>query len=86
MGLQGTLATDQLISLLDLGGSTLAMADHADHIHVGFAPGPGSGRAVGRAARRVLEPEQWHDLVERLGRIDNPSVRRRPSRFSLPAR
>jgi hypothetical protein len=84
MALQGTLAADQVISLLDLGGSTLAMGDHDDHIHVGFAPVPGTGRAVGRAAREVLEPDQWLDLVERLGRIDNPSVSRRPSRFSLP--
>jgi murein DD-endopeptidase MepM/ murein hydrolase activator NlpD len=84
MALQGTLRADQLISMLDLGANTLAMADHADHIHVGFAPLFGSGPSLGREAREVLEPEQWHDLVDRLGQIDNPRVPARPSRFALP--
>ena len=26
----------ELISLFDMGGPSFAMADHADHIHVGF--------------------------------------------------
>jgi hypothetical protein len=26
----------ELISLFDMGGPSLAMADHADHVHVGF--------------------------------------------------
>jgi len=26
----------QIISLLGLGGSSFALADHADHIHLGF--------------------------------------------------
>ncbi|MBN2205051.1 MAG: lytic murein transglycosylase, partial [Thermoleophilia bacterium] len=36
MRLQGTMQPHQVISLLELGGPTMAMADHADHIHVGF--------------------------------------------------
>jgi hypothetical protein len=31
------LAPHQVISLFDLGGSTLALSDHGDHIHVGYA-------------------------------------------------
>jgi hypothetical protein len=30
------LRSDELISLFELGGPSFAMADHADHIHVGF--------------------------------------------------
>ena len=86
IALQGTLGADQIISLLDLGANTLAMADHADHIHVGFAPLFGSGPSLGREARDVLEPDQWHDLVDRVGRIDNPRVPGRPSRFAIPVR
>jgi hypothetical protein len=71
--LQGALAPDQIISLLELGGSTLAMADHADHIHVGFRPRGASGPDA-KEIHSVLEPGQWTLLVERLGEIENPTV------------
>ena len=38
MRLQGTMQPHQIISLLDYGANTFAMADHANHIHVGFKP------------------------------------------------
>lgn len=34
--LKPDLAPHQVISLFDLGGATLAMGDHGDHIHVGY--------------------------------------------------
>ena len=36
-GLQGDLAPHQVISLNSYGGPTLAMADHHDHIHLGYS-------------------------------------------------
>jgi len=86
MRLQGTVQPDQIISLLDLGGPTLKMADHHDHIHVGFRPLFGSNRKLGKQAMAVLKPRQWHRLLDRLREIDNPVVRRKPSRFALPAK
>jgi hypothetical protein len=86
MRLQGTLQPHQIISLLDLGGPTLAMADHADHIHVGFRPLFGSNRKLGQQILAVLRPGQWSDLLERLRKIDNPVVPTRPSKYALPAR
>jgi hypothetical protein len=76
---------DQIISLLDLGHNTLAMGDHADHIHVGFRPRFGENRKLGRQALAVLKPGQWSDLLSRLRRIENPSVPTKPSRYSIPA-
>ncbi len=35
-GLQGRLAPHQVISLFSYGGPTLGMADHDDHIHLGY--------------------------------------------------
>jgi Transglycosylase SLT domain len=64
MQLQGTMAPAQIISLFELGGATFAMADHADHIHVGFSPEP----------RHVFRPIQWTDLLDRLREIENPVV------------
>ncbi len=84
MLLTGTMKPQQLISLFDIGGPTLKMADHADHLHIGFRRAGGRGRpGVGSP---VLKRDDWYKLVKRLGSIDNPSVSRRPSKSSLPAR
>jgi hypothetical protein len=75
--LQGTLAPDQIISLMKYPGidNTLAMSDHADHIHVGFRPTVGSAHGMHALG---LRPKQWLRLVDRLGQIANPAVRRAP--------
>ncbi len=69
--LQGALAPSQVISLFDIGWPTLAMADHADHIHVGFQPAPGE---TGGRVSSVLKPHQWPRLLARLAEIRNPIV------------
>ncbi len=86
MQLQGTIRPHQIISLLDYGQNTLALADHNDHIHVGFQPLFGPNTKLARQAMTVLEPNQWSDLLERLGEIDNPVVPTKPSKYALPAR
>jgi hypothetical protein len=68
----------ELISLLDLGGPSFAMADHNDHIHVGYRPGEGvghpeAGDVVG-AATQVLEASQWDKVVGHVGAIRNPRI------------
>ncbi|MGI8659523.1 MAG: hypothetical protein ACR2LH_00555, partial [Thermoleophilaceae bacterium] len=85
MLLQGTVAPDQIISLLDIGGATFSMDDHADHIHVGFSPLFGSNDKLGRQAMAVLKPGQWSDLLDQLESIENPVVPTSPSKYSLPA-
>ena len=86
MELQGTMTPDQIISLMDFGGNTYAMGDHADHVHVGFQPlyGPGA-TSVSRQFDQILKPDQWERLIDRLGEIENPSVPTSPSRYALPA-
>ena len=82
--LQGTLAPDQIISLMKYPGiaNTLAMGDHADHIHIGFRPTAGAGHGMHALG---LRPKQWLRLVDRLGRIENPAVSQTPSRHALRA-
>ncbi len=82
--LQGTMRPAQIISLMELGPSTFAMGDHDDHIHVGYTPPFGAGQPFDQLAR-VLKPEQWERLIDRLGEIENPEVRAKPSDASLPA-
>ena len=86
MQLQGTMTPDQVISLLDLGGPTLAMDDHSDHIHVGFRPLFGDNKKLGKQAMAVLKPGQWNDLIARLRQIDNPRVPTTPSKYAIPVR
>jgi hypothetical protein len=73
----------QIISLLDYGANTLAMADHADHVHVGFQPLFGDNKKLGLQALAVLKPGQWNNLVQRLSKIDNPVVPTKPSKFAI---
>ena len=84
MRLQGTMRPDQIISLLDLGANTLALADHDDHIHVGFRPRFGANTKLARQAQAVLKPGQWPQLLKRLGEIENPVVPTKPSKYALP--
>jgi len=88
MALQGSMAPDQIISLMDMGANTYAMGDHADHVHVGFTPLYGPGTAMGRGSVELtgmLKPDQWERLIEQIADIDNPEVPTSPSRYSLPA-
>jgi hypothetical protein len=86
MQLQGTMAPAQIISLFEIGGATFAMADHADHIHVGFQPMFGANKKLGKQALAVLKPGQWSNLIARLRDIENPVVPTRPSKYSLPTK
>jgi len=82
--LQGTMAPDEVISLLDYPQPAgFAMGDHGDHLHVGFRPMAGSDSPGGSIAA-TLGAEQWEALTERLGQIRNPDVPTTPSGDALP--
>lgn len=88
MTLQGILEPHQIISLFDIGGSTLAMANHADHIHVGFRPGYGVNssakvRKGSKSQRSILKRNDWYKVFDRLGEIENPSVPTQPSPYAI---
>jgi hypothetical protein len=82
--LQGTMKPHQIISLMTFGGAdnTFAMGDHADHIHVGFKPMFGTNSKLAKQVNAILKPKQWIKLIDRLGEIENPTVRQTPSRFA----
>jgi hypothetical protein len=80
--LQGTMHPHQVISLEDLPGDTsFALADHYDHVHVGYHPLSGP---FDQQFNALLKPDQWQRLTNRLGEIDNPKVSPTPSPNSLP--
>ena len=82
--LQGTMHPHQVISLQDLPGpASFAMADHYDHVHVGYHPVESALEAQFSA---LLKPDQWQRLIDRLGEIENPDVPVSPSKFAIPDR
>jgi murein DD-endopeptidase MepM/ murein hydrolase activator NlpD len=86
--LQGTMKPHQIITLMTYKGAdnTMAMADHADHIHVGFRPLYAPNSKLGRQLAAVLKPNQWIKLIDRLGKIENPRVAIKPSKYSIRVR
>ncbi|WP_196807638.1 lytic murein transglycosylase [Candidatus Solirubrobacter pratensis] len=83
--LQGTMKPHQIISLMTFKGAdnTLAMADHDDHIHVGWRPLYGDNKQAARQIDAILKPKQWIKLIDRLGEIDNPKVAAQPSKYAV---
>jgi hypothetical protein len=80
--LQGTMHPHQVISLEDLPGETsFALPDHYDHVHIGYHPIESGPEAQFTA---LLKPSQWQRLIGRLGRIENPDVPVRPSKYAVP--
>ena len=80
--LQGTMHPHQVISLEDLPGeASFAMADHYDHVHIGYHPLEGGAAAQFTA---LLKPNQWQRLINRLGQIENPDVPVSPSKYAVP--
>jgi hypothetical protein len=86
MLLQGTMQPHQIISLLDYGANTMALPDHANHVHVGFHPLFGQNTKLGRQTASILKPGQWEDLVKRLGSLEQPTVPTKPSKFAIPVK
>jgi hypothetical protein len=82
--LQGAMTPHQVISLMDFGGPSFAMADHDDHVHVGYMPASGPGTSNSKQFNQILKPGQWKRLIGRLGEIRNPKVPTSPSKFSIP--
>jgi hypothetical protein len=82
--LQGAMKPDQIISLMTYpsADNTIAMGDHADHIHVGYRPVDGDARG-GNVLNAQLKPGQWFKVIDRLNAIRNPDVRTKPSTAAI---
>jgi len=82
--LQGTMAPDEVISLMDYPQPAgFAMSDHGDHLHIGFDVA--GTDATGGSISSTLGAEQWQELTDRLGQITNPEVPTTPSDEAIPA-
>jgi Transglycosylase SLT domain len=85
LALRGAMKPHQIITLMRFPGApnTLALPDHFDHIHIGWRPLPSSAPPVLRATRAKLRRRQWIQLLDRLTKIENPTVERTPSSYGV---
>lgn len=85
LSLQGIMAPDEVITLLDYPQPAgFAMSDHGDHLHLGYSLAGGTEAPAGYV-QATLGAGQWQKLTERLGQITNPEVPSTPSDDALPA-
>jgi len=84
--LQGSMKPHQIISLMTYPGTdnTLAMADHYNHIHVGFRPLFAQSASLAGSLSSSITPSQWIKLIARLGEIPDPTVSSGPSAAAIP--
>jgi murein DD-endopeptidase MepM/ murein hydrolase activator NlpD len=84
--LQGSMKPHQIISLMTYPGTdnTLAMADHYNHIHVGFRPLFAQSASLAGSLSSSITPGQWIKLIARLGEIPDPTVSSGPSAAAIP--
>jgi hypothetical protein len=84
--LQGPMQPHQVISLEDLPGEvSFAEPSHFDHVHIGYRP-VDTANPLEAGFEALLKPNQWQHLINRLGKIENPTVPIEPSKYSLPDR
>ena len=74
--LQGTMKPAQIITLMNYEGAdnTLAMGDHADHIHVGFRPQFDPEQRAAGSPSPSSSRRSGSSSIDRLGQIDNPTI------------
>jgi hypothetical protein len=63
--------------------NTLALPDHADHIHIGYHPTYGPNTHLGAQTAALLKPTQWVHLIDHISQIPNPIVHTKPSKYAI---
>ena len=84
LALQGNMHPHQIITLMSYPGTdnTLALADHDDHIHIGFHPADSASPGALVSSGVVLGGSKWSALIGRLREVPNPRVTTKPSRYA----
>ena len=83
--LQGSMAPDEIISDMAYKGqpTTLALPDHRDRIQVLFTPEYGANNKLSKQVKSLLQPNQWVQLINTIGKIPEPVVPIAPSKYAI---
>jgi hypothetical protein len=82
--LQGAMQPDEIVSLMSYKGqpTALSLPDHNNRIQVSYTPLYGQNNKAS-AAFDSITSGQWTQLMDRLGRIPEPSVPISPSKYAI---
>jgi hypothetical protein len=85
--LQGAFKPTEIVSLMSFKGqsSTISLPDHKNRIQVSYTPMFGSNKALSAQVTQILKPQQWIQLIQRLGQIPEPTVPINPSKYAIKA-
>ncbi len=85
--LQGVFKPTEIVSLMSFKGqsNTIALPDHSNRIQVSYTPMFGNNKALSTQVSNILKPQQWIQLIQRLGQIPEPTVPINPSRYAIKA-
>jgi hypothetical protein len=61
----------------------LSLPDHADRIQIAFTPLFGENKRLSAEIKSILQPNQWIDLINRIGQIPEPIVPISPSQYAI---
>jgi hypothetical protein len=83
--LQGAMKPNEIVSLMSYKGqnNTLALPDHADRLQISFTPLFGENKKLSAEIKSILQPNQWIDLINRIGQIPEPVVPISPSKYAI---
>jgi hypothetical protein len=76
---------DQIISTMTFKGqtNTLSLPDHKNRIQVSFTPLFGTNKKLSNEIKSILQPNQWIQLISRIGQIPEPVVPISPSKYAV---
>ncbi len=83
--LQGAFKPTEIVSMMSFKGqsNTISLPDHKNRIQVSYAPMFGTNKALSSQVTQILKPQQWIQLIQRLGQIPEPTVPINPSKYAI---
>jgi murein DD-endopeptidase MepM/ murein hydrolase activator NlpD len=83
--LQGTFQPSEIISTMSYKDqpNTLALPDHTNRIQITFTPEFGNNKKLANQVENILKPNQWVQLIQRIGELPEPVVPITPSKYAI---
>ncbi|HLY36319.1 MAG TPA: lytic murein transglycosylase [Candidatus Limnocylindria bacterium] len=83
--LQGIFKPSAIVSEMSYKGqhNTLSRRDHANRIQVSYTPLYGQNKKLSAEIATLLRPNQWIQLINRIGQISEPVVPIAPSKYAI---
>jgi hypothetical protein len=83
--LQGTFQPNEIISTMSYKGqnNTLALPDHQNRLQITYTPQFGNNKKLAQQVQNILKPNQWVQLIQRIGQLPEPIVPIAPSKYAI---